>query len=75
MLATRKQNWGEDRVMFFDDQGRLRSLLASWTNVDEPDAFIQRSAGRAWLRADDLLRLRALLEEIAKGQATRRRVC
>jgi hypothetical protein len=28
-MATRKQNWGEDRVMFFDEAGRLRSLLAS----------------------------------------------
>ncbi|WP_243672584.1 DUF5372 family protein, partial [Paraburkholderia kirstenboschensis] len=35
VLATRKQNWGEDRVMFYDAHGRLRSLLASWTNVDE----------------------------------------
>ena len=67
MLATRKQNWGEDRVTFFDDQGRLRSLLASWTDVDESDAFTQCSAGRSWLRADDLLLLQALVEEIAKG--------
>ena len=37
-------------MTFFDDQGRLRSLLASWTNVDEPDAFTQCSAGRSWLR-------------------------
>jgi hypothetical protein len=59
--------------MFFDDQGRLRSLLASWTNVDEPDAFTQCSAGRSWLRADDLLHLRALVDEIANGQGTRQR--
>ena len=72
MLATRKQNWGEDRVMFFDDQGRLRSLLTSWTDVDEPDAFTQCSCGRSWLRTDDLLHLRALVEEIAKGQRRRR---
>lgn len=67
MLATRKQNWGEDRVMFFDDQGRLRSLLAAWTDVVEPDAFAQCSAGRSWLRTDDLLQLRALLDAIADG--------
>jgi hypothetical protein len=72
VLATRKQNWGEDRVMFFDDNGRLRSLLASWTDVDEPDAFTQCSAGRSCLRADDLLHLRALVDEILKGQRTRR---
>jgi len=57
--------------MFFDDQGRLRSLLASWTDVEEPDAFAQCSAGRSWLRVDDLLLLRALVDEFAIGQPTR----
>jgi hypothetical protein len=59
--------------MFFDDQGRLRSLLASWTDADESDAFAQCSAGRSWLRADDLVQLRALVDELAAGQPTRRR--
>nr|WP_245462716.1 DUF5372 family protein [Rhizobium leguminosarum] len=36
-MSTRKQNWGEDRVMFYDAQGRLRSLPASWTDVNEAD--------------------------------------
>ena len=72
-VLNRMDSGAPDRVTFFDDQGRLRSLLASWTNVDEPDAFTQCSAGRSWLRVDDLLHLRALVEEIAKGQRTRRR--
>ena len=63
MLATRKQNWGEDRVMFFDVQGRLRSMLTSWTNLADEDAFAQASAGRSWFRIDDLLRLVALLDQ------------
>ena len=68
VLATRKQNWGEDRVMFFDEDGHLRSLLASWTDVDEPDAFSRAAAGRSWLRADDLVRLRALIDEVRRCQ-------
>jgi len=64
VLATRKQNWGEDRVMFFDQQGRLRSLPSTWTNVDPPDARTQAAAGRAYLRVDDLLTLGALLCEV-----------
>jgi hypothetical protein len=68
VLATRKQNWGDDRVMFYDDQGRLRSLLASWTNVDDPDVFAQVSGGRSFLRPDDLADLAALLEEIERGR-------
>ena len=72
-MATRKQNWGEDRVMFFDPQGRLRSLPAAWTDVDPQDERTQAAAGRAYLRADDLLTLCALLSEVTKGQRTRRR--
>ena len=66
MLATRKLNWGDDRVMFYDSQGRLRSLLASWTNVDEPDVFTQVAAGRSFLRPDDLADLAALIDEIER---------
>ena len=64
MVTTRKQNWGEDRVTFFDEDGRLRSLLASWTDVDEPDEFARAAAGQSWLRTDDLGRLRALVDEV-----------
>lgn len=73
VLATRKQNWGEDRVMFFDPQGRLRSLPAAWTDVDPPDARTQAAAGRAHLRADDLLTLCALLSEVSNRHKSRPR--
>jgi Family of unknown function (DUF5372) len=63
VLATRQQNWGEDRVMFFDTQGRLRSMLTSWTSLAGDDAFSRAAAGRSWFRIDDLLQLTALLEE------------
>ena len=54
--------------MFFDAQGHLRSMLATWTSVDEPDAFTQCSAGRSWLRVDDLAHLRALIDEIHRAR-------
>jgi hypothetical protein len=62
VLVTRRWNWGEDRVMFFDAQGRLRSMLTSWTSLADPDLFSQGSAGRSWFRIDDLLKLAALVE-------------
>jgi hypothetical protein len=37
-------NWGEDRVIYFDAKGRLRSMLSSWTDVGQDDAFMQASA-------------------------------
>lgn len=57
--------------MFYDAHGRLRSLLASWTNVDEPDAFAQLSEGSSFLRPDDLAHLATLIEEIVRGHARR----
>ncbi|MFM0198207.1 DUF5372 family protein [Paraburkholderia strydomiana] len=63
-LATRRQNWGEDRVMFYDEHGRLVSILASWTDVDGPDAFAQTAAGRSAFRVEDLRRLRALIDDL-----------
>jgi len=48
---------GEDRLMYFDGQGRLRSILTSWTSLAAADAFAQASGGRSWFRPDDLLRL------------------
>ncbi|MFC4524801.1 DUF5372 family protein [Cupriavidus pinatubonensis] len=70
ILATRRQNWGEDRVMFYDANGQLVSILASWTNVDEPDAFAQAAAGRSWFRTDDLRRLRSLIDDLAAEVAS-----
>jgi hypothetical protein len=62
-LAMRKNNWGEDRVMYYNAQGRLCSMLASWTSLALQDAFSLASAGRSWFRVDDLLNLAALLQD------------
>lgn len=43
--------------MFYDAEGRPLSLLASWTDVGEPDVFIQVAAGRSFVRPDDLATL------------------
>ncbi|MGH8229866.1 MAG: DUF5372 family protein [Steroidobacteraceae bacterium] len=67
VLRTRQMNWGEDRVIYFDAKGRLRSMPTSWTDVGRDDAFMQASAGRSWFRPDDLLRLDALLTELSGG--------
>jgi len=67
-VATRRQNWGEDRLMYCDGQGRLRSILTSWTSLAAADAFAQASGGRSWFRPDDLLRLAALLGELSAGR-------
>jgi len=50
--------------MYFDSQGRVRSLPAAWTDVDPPDTRLLAAAGRAYLRADDLLTLVELVCEV-----------
>ena len=59
---TYRQNWGEDRVYFHDDQGQLRSLSAGWTSLGTDDPFVVMSFGRSPFRTVDLLELVALIE-------------
>ncbi len=58
---TRRANWGEDRVFYYDSSGKLKSLFTNLTDVVSKDAFDEISAGRSAFRVDDLLELRALL--------------
>jgi hypothetical protein len=39
-------------------------LPATWTDVDGPDPFLVRAAGRSHFRPEDLLQLSALLSEL-----------
>jgi hypothetical protein len=50
--------------MFYNSDGQLVSLLASWTDVGELDAFAQAAAGRSWFCTDDLRRLCSLIDEL-----------
>jgi hypothetical protein len=67
-LLSRTKNWGEDRVYFYDDAGRLKSLPASWTSLRPVDAFVALSGGRALFRPEDLLRLADLLSDRESGR-------
>ncbi len=59
-------NWGEHRV-FFKEAGedRIRSLPASWTDVEGPDPLLALAGGRAFFRVEDLLALVGLVQELA----------
>jgi hypothetical protein len=71
VLLSRRNNWGEDRVMYYDGKGRLCSLLTSWTDVLDQDPFALASAGRSWFRVDDLLRLSSMIGELKEGKNVR----
>jgi hypothetical protein len=55
---------GEQRVQFRDDRSHVQSLPSAWTDVAEQDPVVQLAAGRAWLRAEDLLRLAELIRRV-----------
>ena len=67
-LVTYRQNWGEDRVYFHDDQGRLKALSAGWTNLGPEDPFKVVSAGRSAFRISDLVALVDLLDELQEAR-------
>jgi hypothetical protein len=52
--------------VFFREPGqtRVRSLPASWTDIDGPDPFLEMSAGRAHFRVDDLVLLAVMVQEL-----------
>ena len=66
-LLSYRNNWGEDRVTFEDQEGRVCALPASWTSVVAPDPFVALSAGRSFFRIEELMRLVALMREREGG--------
>ena len=68
-LVVRKNNWAEDRVFFFADDGQLTSIPAGFTDVDPPDPFVAISAGRSAFRVEDLLALADAAQGAAASEA------
>ena len=64
MFIAARQNWGEDRVFFFDEEGVQRSLPRGWTDAGDVDLFVVMAAGRSALRVEDLVELTELIAEI-----------
>jgi hypothetical protein len=61
---TVRQTWGEYRVFFYDEQGVLKALPASWTDAVTAVPFVALAAGRAHFRPADLLALASMLERL-----------
>lgn len=65
-----RQTWGEYRVYFYDDDGNLMLLPASWTDAQAVDPFVQESAGTSCFKADDLLALSELIRRASCADST-----
>jgi hypothetical protein len=62
-LAAQGREWGEERVYYRDQNGRMRFLPAGWTNLAAPDPFVLMSEGRAYFRVEDLIQVQERLKE------------
>jgi hypothetical protein len=56
-LIDSRNNWGEERVCLLDEQGRVASIPASYTDASGDDPFVAIAAGRAHFRYRDLVEL------------------
>jgi Family of unknown function (DUF5372) len=63
-LVEFRNNWGEDRVYFYDAHGQLQSIPASYTDAGGCDVFVEIAAGRSLFRYEDLIKLSDLLAKI-----------
>ena len=61
-FVVHRRNWGEDRVYCRDEDGRLFSLPAAWTDVAAVDPFVVIAAGRCPFGAGDLLAVAGLID-------------
>jgi len=59
--VTVRNNWGEDRVYYHDEQGQLACVPAGWTDVVPPDPAVAISDGRSAFCLEDLLELARLV--------------
>ncbi|MFH1087694.1 MAG: DUF5372 family protein [Chloroflexota bacterium] len=61
-LVGYAHTWGESRVFYREPGSEIvRSVPASWTDVDGPDIFSVLGEGRSYFRVADLLALAVLL--------------
>jgi len=63
----RQVHWGEDRILYLGEDGRLRNICAAWTDIDPADDFRRSADGRAAFRPADPLALYGLFNRL-EGQ-------
>jgi hypothetical protein len=71
VFAAVRQNWGEDRISLFDEEGVKRSLPRSWTDAADVDPFVVVAAGRSAFRVEDLVVLADLADVLRRAPRSR----
>jgi Family of unknown function (DUF5372) len=66
-LICRRRHWGEDRVVYAGEGGRLCTIASAFTDIDPADEFRLVAADRAAFRTIDLLALCEALDRLAES--------
>jgi len=68
-VIGRASHWGEERIVYLDDDGRKQSIPTTFTDIAQEDEFRRIAARRAVFRTSDLLELCRRLDAVLAGQA------
>ena len=63
LIVSLKQTWGENRVFYRQEDGRITSIPSCWTSIYELHPFNVISKGRSVFRFQELLELARLIED------------
>ena len=63
-MVAQSREYGEERVYYRDQNGRMRFLPVRWTSLAAPDPFVIAAAGRAHFRMEDLIRLAEQIRDL-----------
>ena len=63
-LVDCERRWGQWRVFYLTEDGRLAYFPASWTDARPQDPFVEQAQGRGIARWEDVLRL---AEKVTQG--------
>ena len=67
-FVAARRAWGEDRVLFLDEDGVQRSLPRAWTSAADVDPFVAVAGGRCPFRVVDLVELVGLIDGLADAE-------
>ena len=67
VLIDHRRSWNAEQVFFYDDNGKLTHIPASWTSVSQEDPFIMFAKGKSFFHIDGLLELAKLVRKISRG--------
>jgi hypothetical protein len=62
VAVDERWSWGKRWLYCSEEDGGLFCVPAQWTDDAEQDPFVLVSAGRAWGRVEDLLRLADMVQ-------------